>query len=164
MPEEEIVDSFSYKTESGERMRLELAATEPDEAYQKQRARELHDHWATLVTRVKMLDFKQLKQVGRIDERHTIVLKLDGVRLIPAFQFNEQGKLKQNVIRINEELAPDVAPWDAFGIWLRSPEWTGIMIDRGDNAFCGIRAVDMVDAPYELLEPLVFDAYNERDK
>lgn len=164
LSEEAILDSFTYKTESGERMRLELAATEPDEVYQNQRARDLHDHWATLVTRVKMLDFKQLKQIGRIDERHTIVLHLDGMRLIPAFQFDERGRLKQNVIRINEELAPDVSPWDAFGIWLRSPEWTGVMIDRGDGTFCGIRAIDLVDAPYELLEPLVFDAYNERDR
>jgi hypothetical protein len=161
LPEEEITDSFSYKTDSGENMRLELSALEPDEAYRKHRARELHDHWTTLVTRVKMLDFKQLKQVGRIDERHTIVLKLDGVRLIPAFQFDAHGKLKQNVIRINEELAPDVSPWDAFGIWLRSPEWTGILLGRDSGYFSGIRAIDLVDGPYELLEPLVFDAYRE---
>lgn len=128
----------------------------------RRRERELHDHCEQLLARVKMLDFKQLRQIGRIDERHTLVLKLDGIQYIPAFQFDKQMKLKQNAIRINEELAPDLSPWDAFQIWLRSPEWTGVSVGRADGSFSGICAIDMIDAPYELLEPLVFDAYRER--
>lgn len=64
-----------------------------------------------------MLNPQQRLRIGEIDRRHTIILMEDGIEYIPAFQFGEDGRLREDVVYINEEIGADISPWLAIMLW-----------------------------------------------
>lgn len=98
-----------------------------------------------------MLTPGQVELLGEINRRHTIVLKdKNGQEHIPAFQFDENGQLRDIVIKANEEMGPDIDPWGVATFWSTR---SSLLSKWDDETHTSVPA-----APWELIGTV--DDYN----
>lgn len=106
--------------------------------------------YADLMRVLPMLEAEQRERIGEIDRRHTIILEENGAEYIPAFQFDQHERLRDDVVYVNEEIAADVSPWLAVMLWTIRDALEVVSLESG--RIIGVSAHEMVGlVPKELI-------------
>jgi hypothetical protein len=112
------VYDHTYKTPSGEAIRARMHAYHQRLVGGAEYGKLMNPQfYADLMRVLPMLDAEQRGRIGEIDRRHTIILEENGVEHIPAFQFDQHERLRDDAVYVNEEIAADVSPWMAVMLW-----------------------------------------------